>query len=441
MADKSNSDLLADGKDESVLFDDDLFYYAKEAGATYLDRVIKWQDMFVQITNYVDGEVTNLQNQIDDKLDDSGGTVTGIIDMDNNVISNVGTPTNGGHATTKTYVDSAIASRLPIDGSSPMLDNINLGGFRAINMATPAVGTDGANKDYVDSAATGIKEPSPIDLSSNPNYPASDARDSYRVTNFGRVGGASGPFVEPGSLIVCHTTNAGGTEAAVGANYFILQSNILDASESDKGKIAIATQTETNNGVDDTKAITAEKLNNRTATTTRTGIARIATQGEVDSGTGANTIVTPETLSNYPFPTGASDIQAFEITLTKAQINDLHNTSVPITAADLGLSAHKGAKILRDFCEVAVYDDGTPFVAIDNRVIEIVNDYSQSVVVINTGLIETPYGAFHDLRNATLAGIRIANNTGFNIEATGAITGGGDNSFIKIKLFYQLTDV
>lgn len=66
-----------------------------------------------------------------------------------------------------------------------------------------------------------------IDASTNPNYPAANAGDTYRISVAGKIGGASGPNVEVGDLIVALTDGtAAGTQAAVGANWNITQANI-----------------------------------------------------------------------------------------------------------------------------------------------------------------------------------------------------------------------
>lgn len=65
-----------------------------------------------------------------------------------------------------------------------------------------------------------------IDCSTNPNYPASTKGFVYSVSVGGRIGGASGAVVQSGDLILCNTDNAGGTQAAVGANFDIIQGNI-----------------------------------------------------------------------------------------------------------------------------------------------------------------------------------------------------------------------
>lgn len=66
-----------------------------------------------------------------------------------------------------------------------------------------------------------------IDCSANPNYPAADAGDVYKVSVAGKIGGASGPNVEIGDAITCTTdSSASGNHATVGANWYISQNNI-----------------------------------------------------------------------------------------------------------------------------------------------------------------------------------------------------------------------
>lgn len=66
-----------------------------------------------------------------------------------------------------------------------------------------------------------------IDASTNPNYPAADSGDTYRISVAGKIGGASGPNVEVGDMLICHVdSSAGGTHATVGADWDIIQTNI-----------------------------------------------------------------------------------------------------------------------------------------------------------------------------------------------------------------------
>ncbi len=69
------------------------------------------------------------------------------------------------------------------------------------------------------------------------------------------------------------------------------------ATENKRGTLEIATQTETDDGTDDTKAITPAKLSGRTATEDRAGVIAIATQSETNTGTDDTSAVTPAKLA------------------------------------------------------------------------------------------------------------------------------------------------
>ncbi|WP_164633789.1 hypothetical protein [Rhodopseudomonas sp. BR0G17] len=69
-----------------------------------------------------------------------------------------------------------------------------------------------------------------IDCSANPNYPAADRGWTYKVSVGGKIGGASGVSVENGDTLMCLTDGtASGTQAAVGAQWNIVQANLVGA--------------------------------------------------------------------------------------------------------------------------------------------------------------------------------------------------------------------
>jgi hypothetical protein len=95
-----------------------------------------------------------------------------------------------------------------------------------------------------------------IDASTNPNYPAADAGDTYRISVAGKIGGASGPNVEVGDLIISHVDGSvTGNHATVGANWDIIQTNIDGAVTID------GTQTLTNKTIN----LTSNTLSGTTA--------------------------------------------------------------------------------------------------------------------------------------------------------------------------------
>lgn len=92
------------------------------------------------------------------------------------------------------------------------------------------IATQKAVKTYADAligANDALQYKGVIDASSNPNYPAASAGHLYKISVAGKIGGASGINVEVGDSILCLVDNsAAGTNAAVGANWNIIQVNL-----------------------------------------------------------------------------------------------------------------------------------------------------------------------------------------------------------------------
>ena len=66
-----------------------------------------------------------------------------------------------------------------------------------------------------------------IDCSTNPNYPAGDAGNTYVVSVTGKIGGSSGKAVLVGDMILCnHDGSPSGDEAAVGTYWNAIQANM-----------------------------------------------------------------------------------------------------------------------------------------------------------------------------------------------------------------------
>lgn len=118
---------------------------------------------------------------------------------------------------------------------NPVLDGSASGSAIITDMANAAAGklADSlAIKTYTDgivAANNALTYKNDINCSTNPNYPAASVGDLYIVSSAGKIGGASGVDVEVGDWIVCKAANAGGTHAAVGASFSVIQTNIVGA--------------------------------------------------------------------------------------------------------------------------------------------------------------------------------------------------------------------
>ena len=96
----------------------------------------------------------NALSQVGTAVQKTGDTMTGDLDMGNNQIENLGTPSGPADATTKTYVDTADALKLDKSGGT-MTGGINMGSQGLTNLATPSASADAATKGYVDTGLGG----------------------------------------------------------------------------------------------------------------------------------------------------------------------------------------------------------------------------------------------------------------------------------------------
>jgi hypothetical protein len=70
-----------------------------------------------------------------------------------------------------------------------------------------------------------------LDASANPNYPAGDAGDVYKITVAGKVGGAAGVSVNPGDTIYNTVdSSAAGDQATVGGNWVVVKNTVITAA-------------------------------------------------------------------------------------------------------------------------------------------------------------------------------------------------------------------
>ena len=129
-----------------------------------------------------------------------------------------------------------------------------------------------AVKTAIANAVTGLLEwKGATDCSANPNYPAAAKGDAYTVSVAGKIGGASGSTVDVGDVFVATADNAGGTQAAVGASWAILEHNLVAALAA-----SFASAAEIQAGTVSTKVIAPDQLILAAAPQTLTDGATIA---------------------------------------------------------------------------------------------------------------------------------------------------------------------
>ena len=92
------------------------------------------------------------QETVNRRLDRTGGTMSGELDMGSNKIVNVADPTAAQDAATKTYVDTADALKVAKAGDT-MSGALAMGSNKITGLADPTASGDAATKGYVDGVA------------------------------------------------------------------------------------------------------------------------------------------------------------------------------------------------------------------------------------------------------------------------------------------------
>lgn len=218
-----------------------------------------------------------------------------------------------------------------------------------------------------------------IDASTNPNYPAGNAGDTYRFSVAGKIGGASGPNVEVGDMIILHVDgSAGGTHASVGADWDIIQTNIdgavtLTGSQTLTNKtMTLGTNTITgtiaqfNTAVTDADFATlagSETLTNKTINLTSNTLSGTVAQFNTALSDGDfATIAGSETLTNKTLttPTIASFTNATHNHQNAAGGGTLAEAALALTDVTTNNSSTSNHGFLKKLSNVASeYMDGT----------------------------------------------------------------------------------
>lgn len=213
-------------------------------------------------------------------------------------------------ATANAALAAAAAAQATANAALPkaggtMTGQIDMSNQKIVSLGTPTVSTDAATKGYVDTSVVGLLDlQGTINCSTNPNYPSANKGDVWVVSVAGLIGGGAGISVQAGDALVALADNPGGTQAAVGSSWSILQANLVGAllavnNLSDVQSVATA---RTNLGL----GTAATQNSTAFATAAQGTLASTAVQRAGDSMTG-NLSVTLVTNGTAGFATTNTD--------------------------------------------------------------------------------------------------------------------------------------
>jgi hypothetical protein len=176
-------------------------------------------------TDYIELTVTPIQQV---------GSLTGAVSLGVAPVGNMGAAGLG----TGDLVGPASSTdgHIPqFDGTTGKLlkDGLTFSTSTSLGTSNTTVSSQLAVKTYIDAsfaANDAMLYKGATDCSANPNYPAGNAGETYRVSVAGKIGGASGVDVEAGDFFICNTDDASsGNQATVGTSWNVIQTNLSGA--------------------------------------------------------------------------------------------------------------------------------------------------------------------------------------------------------------------
>jgi hypothetical protein len=217
--------------------------------------------------------------------------------------------------------------------------DLDVNSKKITNLATPTANTDAATKLYVDgiiSANDAMQYKGVIDCTANPNYPAGNAGETWKVSVGGNIGGVSGIGVLVGDLIICTTDGtASGTQAVAGAAWDVVHVNGASGTMSSTAATPLDNQ--------------IVRLDSTTGTVVQNSLATIDDAGSVNVPAGqaykvnGSALVSNATHTGDAIGGGALTVVALNgqnlAALESGLLKNVNGTGVPVIASPADITS------------------------------------------------------------------------------------------------------
>lgn len=234
-----------------------------------------------------------------------------------------------------------VASGTGVTSAITIINNDDLIGANGQSLAT-----SGSIKAYVDSRISGIGSLiGGWDAMTNNSFPGDSQTkkgDYWYTTVAGTIQGVP---LQVGDVIVSNQANPTKTNPN---HYIFLQTNADQATNTILGMVMLASNSETQTGNDNKKAVTPASLSSRTATETRTGLARVSTMSEALLGEDDTTIMTPQKVKAL---LGSSTTEGYTALIGNGVATEIvveHNLNTENLIAEF-FDSSKKEKVLVDY--------------------------------------------------------------------------------------------
>ena len=380
------------------------------------------------LLGYLEGQIKNISTEVDSL---QRKVSSEMVQRDNPVFKRpvLGEkPTASNHLTTKRYVDDSLHNVVRNDGTSKLVKTLTLS-----SQPKEFKDSELVSKMHVDSLLKGTLK-TIIKYSDNV-VPAALVGDCFIMEKEFEVFAVNGPEIQKGDILVCLEDSSGGVYKEVGHQFAIINTNVVSATEADKGIIKIATAEEMSLLGSNSSAITPKKF--RVAAEGSSVFNRVSldrdgyTLLEKDKGIVAVDSRRESILVSLP-PIGSLKIPKLVKYTIKDEFGQADLYNITISGGSSATIDGKNSIVLsQKYQAITIYNDGKNYYIENNThsadvdTENLIKAGKKYPVVTN---VDDPVYAFDvDLSQFDV-------NQGMEIEASGAFAANTNVKTVKLKL-------